>query len=106
LIRVVPRELSVIAHREHGNDNDDNVAVYGPMYATYQVKRRSKHNLFSPDETVVDPATPREGFGVFEAYICRQCGFVDWYCQDPQKIPIGAEYMTEDVDVTSAEPYR
>ncbi len=37
--------------------------------------------------------------GWLEAYVCRACGFVEWYCCDPDKLPIGPEYMTELVDV-------
>jgi hypothetical protein len=48
----------------------------------------------------------RQGFGVFEAYICKKCGFVEWYCHAPEQIPIGPEYMTEDVDVEGDAPYR
>lgn len=77
------------------------------MYATYAVHRETAVHLFSKDQTVVKPASPREGFGVFEAYICKRCGFVDWYCQDPERIPIGKQYMTEELDAdASTEPYR
>jgi hypothetical protein len=41
--------------------------------------------------------------GVFEAYICRACGFTDLYCTNPAAIPIGPEHGTELVD---ADPDR
>ena len=61
----------------------------GPMFATYRF-----------------PVEPREGFGVFEAYICKKCGFVEWYCHAPEEIPIGPEYMTEEIDLEGDAPYR
>jgi hypothetical protein len=102
LIRFVPRELSV----ETGigaESGDANAASYGPMFATYVLKRvPSGSKAFA-----VRPPQPQEGFGMLEACICRRCGFVDWYCQDPDSIPIGPEYMTEEVDAGgSGDPYR
>jgi hypothetical protein len=44
--------------------------------------------------------------GVFEAYICRKCGFTELYARDASAIPIGAEYATEEFDVASYGPYR
>jgi len=85
---------------------DANVACTAPMFATYAIKQRVERKMFLSDQVVIDPPFPTEGYGVFEAYICRQCGFVDWYCQDPGKIPIGPEYMTEEFNADSAEPYR
>ena len=61
----------------------------GPMFATYNF-----------------PIEPHRGFGVFEAYICKKCGFVEWYCHAPEEIPIGPEYMTEEIDLDASGPYR
>ena len=36
--------------------------------------------------------------GTLELYICESCGFVEWYCHQPQDIPIGPAYMTEVID--------
>jgi hypothetical protein len=38
------------------------------------------------------PPTP---IGFFNAYICRACGYVEWYVDHPGDIPIGPEYYTE-----------
>jgi hypothetical protein len=43
---------------------------------------------------------------IIEAYVCTKCGFIDWYCQEPNQIPIGPEHMAELVDYASKEPYR
>ena len=111
LIRVIPRELSVMAGRDVGDSVDSNVAHYAPMFATYAViKQRIKEaRIFVTDpqfSSKVYPPPPDAGFGVFETYICKRCGFVDWYCQDPDSIPIGPEFMTEEVDSDASEPYR
>lgn len=79
LVRVIPRELAA--------------GAAGPMYAAYR---------FQP----IRALDPREGHGVLEAYICKACGFVEWYCQAPEEIPIGPEYMTEEIDVDAGGPYR
>ena len=79
LVRVVPRELV-----------DDTA---GPMFAVYRFQK-------------LRPLDPREGYGVLEAYICKGCGFVEWYCQAPEEIPIGPEYMTEEIDLDATGPYR
>lgn len=48
------------------------------------------------------------GLGLLELYICKQCGLVEWFCIDPEHIPIEASYMTEEIDyeATSTGPYR
>ncbi|MEJ7603319.1 MAG: hypothetical protein WKG01_35860 [Kofleriaceae bacterium] len=91
LIRVIPRELSVAPGL------DANEPTYGPMFATYELRRF---------EGVVQSVQARNGFGVFEAYICKSCGFVEWYCQDPEEIPIGPEYMTEEITTDGPTAYR
>jgi hypothetical protein len=46
--------------------------------------------------------------GTLEMYVCRRCGFVEWYCADPERVPIGPAYMTEDIDYerSDAGPFR
>lgn len=103
LIRVIPRELSV-ATNTLGRPLHSNYAHYAPMFATYQVKR--VHRL-EPDRAIIDPPQAEDGYGAFEMYICKRCGFVEWYCYNPQDIPIGPEYMTEEVSSDPGDaPYR
>lgn len=49
---------------------------------------------------------PRDGLGLLEMVICRGCGLTDWYCIDPERIPIGPQYMTEQVSLDGVAPYR
>jgi hypothetical protein len=47
------------------------------------------------------------GRGQLETYVCAGCGFVEWYCVDPESIPLGPEYMADVVDYSQpATPYR
>ena len=106
LIRVIPRELSVESGRL-GNARESNLAASGPMFATYTFRQEAKTGIFDEPGTFrVHPPQADEGFGMFEAYICKRCGFVDWYCHDPENIPISPGYMTEEIDSDAAEPYR
>lgn len=105
LIRAIPRELSVEATRKPGVI-ETNYPMYAPMYATYPVHRKTETHVFSPDTTVVEPAQTSEGLGMLEMYICKRCGFVEWFCLDPAQIPIGPQFMTEEVDSESEQPYR
>ena len=46
--------------------------------------------------------------GLLETYICKKCGFVEWYCIDTHNIPIGPHTMTEEIDYAARgdTPYR
>jgi len=95
-VRVVPRQLSAV-----GRDSVRSVA--GPM-AVPLPPAKSPKRRFSGNN-VAEPK-PSRGAGTLELYVCSGCGFVDWYCVDPEKIPIGPEYMTEIVDLAPGSPYR
>lgn len=49
-------------------------------------------------------ANPSQFAGVLEMYVCRGCGFTEWYCRDPLSIPIGEEYGTELLDLGAKPP--
>ena len=51
-------------------------------------------------------ADPRRAFGLLEMYVCRDCGYIDWYCNDPRSVPIGPQFMTELIEGESSSPYR
>jgi hypothetical protein len=87
-IRAIPRE----------HDNTP-----APMVLTHPVA--TTRMFVSLDLEAVEPSH-RLGIGLLETWVCSQCGFMEWYCNDPASLPIGPEYMTEIVDYTSDTPYR
>jgi hypothetical protein len=95
LVRVIPRD-----HTATGGRYVESTAV--PMRLS--IVPTTAAGIFSSREHV-EPPDPSSGRGQLEAYVCRACGFVEWYCNDPENIPIGPEYMTEEIDVGSG-PYR
>jgi len=92
-IRAVPRELTPA--------DSDQRAMALPMGLVYQYEVQRSRYASQPL-----PVDARKALGLLEVYVCRKCGFVEWYCSDPERIPIGPVYMTEDVDYESDTPYR
>ena len=45
-------------------------------------------------------------FGAFVTFVCRRCGFTQWFAAEPSKIPIGAEHGTSLVLPSDANTYR
>jgi hypothetical protein len=90
-IRSIPRELAAKGQRE----------VASPMAVTYQHEVEPGWMVDTPL-----PIDPRKSHGQLEMYICRRCGFIEWYCSDPEHIPIGPAYMTEAIDYDTPAPYR
>jgi hypothetical protein len=87
-VRVIPREYSQVALTSRLEVG----AI--PMAVTNHVRRGEIRR------------TADSSRGLLETYICTSCGFVEWYCNDPESIPIGPEYMSEIVDVGGGPPYR
>jgi len=50
-------------------------------------------------------ADTRKACGILEIYVCRGCGYTEWYCADPASVPIGPQFMTELVE-SETGPYR
>lgn len=46
--------------------------------------------------------------GILNIWMCRKCGFSQWFAFDPDKVPIGTEYSTRLVKGSEPEggPYR
>jgi hypothetical protein len=100
-VRVIPRELTVKSNTYASGPNEP---WHGPMCATYEV--RTVERLIR-DGRAVEQVRAQDGRGTLEMYICRHCGFVEWYCMQPADLPIGPQYMTEIVEYESQErPYR
>jgi hypothetical protein len=41
--------------------------------------------------------------GKLSFYVCAACGLTELYCDDPESIPVGPEYMTDVVDYTAMQ---
>ena len=95
LLRAIPRELS---EPTSGKDDSQGNA---PMFVTYRVNVTD--GFFG---RFVDAAEGSAGMGLLEMFVCRACGFVEWYCNDAANLPVGPQYMTEEIDVSSSTPYR
>lgn len=56
---------------------------------------------------VASGRNPRYGHGPLSMYMCRQCGFVQWFARDPQTVPVDDEHKTKLIEGTApAGPYR
>ena len=95
-IRVVPREYTL---RKNGDGSATTIAVAMTATQSPQVS-----------ESLLGGRTPladaRAGHGSMEMYICQGCGFVEWYCREPNAIPIGTTHMTELLDYSGPMAYR
>jgi rubrerythrin len=75
-----------------------------PMSVTLEPIANRTFFMDRPDG--VRPGTFTRVHGVLDMYVCRKCGFTEWYCRAPQSIPIGEEYGTEIVTSETDSPYR
>jgi hypothetical protein len=97
-IRVIPREHS------SARSGESNRQLSAPMYVTHKPSRYEGWFATAVEELEIE----KTGMGLLETYICRKCGFVEWYCVDVEKIAIGPQLMSEEIDYTarSEGPYR
>jgi hypothetical protein len=98
IVRVIPRD-----HTVRVTSTNYMKGVVLPMRLT--IMPTTTRGLLSSHE-YADSPEPSSGRGMLEAYVCRGCGFVEWYCSDPENIPIGPEFMTEELDAGDGGPYR
>jgi len=49
---------------------------------------------------------PEHAYGQLVYYMCRSCGYVQWFVQDPADVPIDAKYGTRLVTRKQDPPYR
>jgi hypothetical protein len=101
-------QLVRVAMRERATDNINaaaNAECLLPLVTTFAL--RPEHTGFFNPKTIPSslPDT-RRGFGPLEAYVCRRCGFVEWYAQSPEEIPISAAVGTELVEIPTPKGYR
>jgi len=43
---------------------------------------------------VLGGRNPSHPHGLLRAYVCRACGYCQYFAQDPANIPVGEEYRT------------
>jgi len=56
---------------------------------------------------VVGGRNPRHGHGALRMYVCRSCGYVQWFADHPEKIPVSPEFGTRIIKGTKPEaPFR
>ena len=107
-IRVFPRERFVVdaASKWLGSGFGSIGAMYAPMAATYEVsivRQQIGVMIGAPEVRGLDLTRPR---GLIARYICCGCGYVELFCENPESIPIGPEYMSDVVDYGGDKPYR
>lgn len=100
LIRAQVRERAVDSGSAHARGRPAPLAI---TYARGEEFAPPLLSLAKQPSAAPDLDVP---FGVLDAYVCRACGFVEWYAQEPEKIPIGATFGTSLVEVPGAGPYR
>lgn len=76
------------------------IRVVPPLALTRALHIQRRPIYGGADVSVAEPV------GVLETYVCAGCGFVEWYCQAPESIPIGLEYNTDVVEYPAQGPYR
>jgi DNA-directed RNA polymerase subunit RPC12/RpoP len=83
----------------------DGKIVVAPRAVTYAISNRGQRvGLMMIDDYRLDPRQP---LGIIARYVCVRCGAVEDYCEDPERIPIDAEHMTDVVDYgDDVAPYR
>ena len=105
-IRVFPRERFVVDNTAMPFGSATIGAMYAPMAATFEVsivRQQIGVMIGAPEVRGLDLSRPR---GLIARYICSGCGFVELFCEDPESIPIGPEYMSDVVDYGGTKPYR
>jgi|HubBroStandDraft_6_1064221.scaffolds.fasta_scaffold1655567_1 hypothetical protein len=101
-IRVMPRQYGTM-WRDAGPQAHELHSMGVPMTLTARPPEVRKRLLGA--DTVEEPQL-FDGLGIVETYVCTRCGFIEWYCQDPEAMPIGDEHNTQLVDYTPDDPYR
>ena len=95
-VRAIPREHS------SARSGEQNAQVSVPMFVTHRPSLHDGWVLKYANELEIE-----NGYGVLELYICRGCGFVEWYCPTVAHIPLQPNMMTELVDYDAGgTPYR
>lgn len=56
---------------------------------------------------VITGTSPNDHYGPLSVYVCRRCGFAQWFAGDPQTIPVGDYFQTRVIKGPEADgPFR
>lgn len=88
LLRVQMRERTVVTGQQA---NEERAA---PASLTFE-RGVSYKGFFALQQVPSAAAKMDQPYGLLDAYVCRSCGFIDWYAQEPEHIPVGAIYGTQ-----------
>ena len=55
---------------------------------------------------VMHGRNPDRPHGAFRIYVCRSCGFTQWFADAPGEIPVGEEHSTRIIEGTGGGPFR
>jgi hypothetical protein len=97
-VRALVRELTVEPNC------DSNYRMTVPMAVTYSPVMLT--SFLRGEAKGTDGADAARPYGILEMYVCLGCGFTEWYCRNPQAIPIGEEFGTEKITAVAEGPYR
>lgn len=62
---------------------------------------------FAYDPRWVTPGrNPLQPHGTLKFYMCRRCGYLQWFVEKPAEVPIGDQYRTRLVKGGKKPPYR
>jgi len=89
---------AAVRERGAGNWNSPRLAPLGVTFLRQMIVTAAGDSRPLNEPDLRDPAGP------FEVYVCRGCGFTEWYALEPESVPIGAEYATELAEVGGREP--
>lgn len=56
---------------------------------------------------VISGPNPNHHYGSLTAYICRRCGYLQWFAADPAAIPVSDYYQTRIIEGPEQDgPFR
>jgi hypothetical protein len=91
------------ALRERSATSGDHATEYiAALAATFALSERTTFW----EQRLESTADQDKPIGLFEAYICRRCGFTELYVRGAAEIPISPIHGTEAFDTGGETPYR
>lgn len=69
---------------------------------SYEVQPYFTH----PPRLLLTGREPHRGFGKLTYYMCRRCGYLQWFVEKPEEVPIGERFQTSLITPSRQGPYR